>query len=68
MSDYEALRAVSRSRNDLHHIVYEAEKTLEEMEKERAELQKKIKEQQDIVSKAEELRNAYNRESLKWER
>ena len=68
MSDYEALRAVSRSRNDLHHIVYQAEKRLEEMEKERAELQKKIKEQQDIVSKAEELRNAYNRESLKWER
>lgn len=69
MSDYdETWQAVERSRSELHKIVYQAEKRLEGMEKEMAEFQKQLKEQQDIVSKAEELRNAYNRESLKWER
>jgi hypothetical protein len=69
MSDYdETWKAVERSRSELHRIVHNAEKTLEGMEKEMAELQKQLKEQQDIVSRAEELRNAYNRESLKWER
>lgn len=67
MSDYEALRAVSRSRDALHKIVHDAEKVLEGMEKEMAKLQKQLKEQEDIVSKAVEARNAYNRESLKWE-
>ena len=69
MSNYdETWQAVERSRSELHKVVYKAEEKLEKMEKEAAELQKQLKEQQEIVSRAEELRNAYNRESLKWER
>ena len=69
MSNYdETWQAVERSRGALHKIVQDAEKVLEGMEKEMAKLQKQLKEQQDIVSRAEELRNQYNRESLRWER
>ena len=64
----ETWQAVERSRSDLHKVVHKAEETLDEIEKEMAELQKRFNEQQEIVSRAEELRNAYNRESLKWER
>lgn len=64
----ETWKAVERSRSDLHKVVYKAEEVLEGIEKEMAELRKRFQEQQEIVLRAEELRNAYNRESLKWER
>lgn len=64
-SDCEALRAaVMRSRDALNGIVDKAEKRFEEMEQ---EFRKKLKEQEDIVKEAVELRNAYNRESLEWD-
>ena len=67
MSDYKALGAVSRSRDALNDIVSRAEKRFEAMEREMEEFRKQLKEQEDIVNEAVELRNAYNRESLKWE-
>ena len=63
-ADEDLLRRVRGSRESLALIASQAEKALDAMKK---DFEAQLKEQERIVDAAEKLRNAYNRESLKWE-